>query len=346
MRILIVGRERAVAVEQGVIVEPEGRFDVVLDVPGSEIRPGLINAHDHLHRNHYGRLGAPPYRNACEWARDIQSRYQSRIDERHGWPRRTSLLIGAQKNLAAGVTTVVHHDPWEPNFDDGFPIRVARVRCADSLGMSQDLPRPEAGTPFMIHLAEGVDAASAAEVGRLDALGLLTPDLIAVHGVGMEDEGLARFLASGAALVWCPTSNVFLFGRTCPDALLCGGVDLLLGSDSLLTGAGNLLDELRFARSLGRVDDARLEGAVGATAARRLGLPIPTLEIGSPADLVVLSKPLLEARAEDVDLVLVGGTPRAGRSELISKLAATERDENRPTRETSDIPVSMTPAPA
>ena len=67
--------------------------------------------------------------------------------------------------------------------------------------------------PFAVHLAEGVDAAAAAEVRELARRGLVGPSLLAP------------------------------------------GVDVLLGSDSLLTGAGTLLDELRCARELGALSD-------------------------------------------------------------------------------------------
>lgn len=315
MRLLVQARNRTVAVEGGRIVEPDGGFDLVLAFPEADVAPGLINAHDHLHRNHFGRLGHPPYPNAYAWAADIQAKDSARIAEGRARLRRQALLDGAWKNLFCGVTTAVHHDPWEPDFDDGFPLKVARVPSADSLGMAESLDglgldRPADGGPFCLHLAEGVDARAAGEVEALAGLGLLGPDLIAVHGVGMDEAAVARFRASGAALVWCPTSNRFLFGRTVPDSLLAEGTDVLLGSDSRLTGDGDLLDEIRCARALGALDDRRLSGAVGAVAARRFGLPEPSLEPGSEADLIVVGKPILEARAEDVLLVLVGGAPR------------------------------------
>ena len=320
MRLRIQARNRTVAVEAGRIVEPDGGFDLVLDFPHADVAPGLINAHDHLHRNHYGRLGRPPYANAYAWAADIQARDSDRIARGRARSRREALLEGAWKNLFCGVTTVVHHDPWEPDFDDGFPLKVARIPSADSLGMAADLDDLAEGGPYCLHLAEGADARAAGEVDELDGRGLLGPDLIAVHGVGMDAPAVTRFRASGAALVWCPTSNHYLFGRTAPKGLLAEGTDVLLGSDSRLTGDGDLLDELRCARALGMLDDRRLSAAVGEIAARRLGLAEPSLESGSEADLILVQRPVPEARAEDVLLVLAGGTPRVAHPSLAPML--------------------------
>jgi cytosine/adenosine deaminase-related metal-dependent hydrolase len=320
MRMLITGQERAVAVEDGRIVELGGSYDLRLEIPDGEIRPGQINAHDHLHRNHYGRLGRPPYRNAYAWAHDIQARCGRHIADRRHASRRDALLIGAWKNLFAGVTAVAHHDAWEADFDRDFPLRVARGPSADSLGMTPALEGLEGEETYWLHLAEGVDLEAAEEVRALAARGLLTSGLIAAHGVGVDPDGVARLRACGAAVAWCPTSNLFLFGRTAPAELLAPGIDVLLGSDSRLTGDGDLLDELRCARTLGLVDEHRLEAAVGSVAARRLGLAEPSLEPGAPADLIVLTRPLLDAGAEDVALVMVGGVPRVARPDLAASL--------------------------
>ncbi|MFL5384890.1 MAG: amidohydrolase family protein [Longimicrobiaceae bacterium] len=316
MRLRIEAANLSLGVENGTIVPDEGRFDATIRIPNGELRPGLINAHDHLHRNHYGRLGAPPYANAYEWGRDIHQRFAEEIEAGRALPRREALLRGAWKNLRAGVTTVVHHDPWEPDFERDFPIGVARVRTVHSLGFERDFARAAAPDPtdprqpLCIHLAEGTDPLSADEVRDLDRLGYLDDRLHAVHAVGADADGIRRLRASGAAIVWCPTSNEFLLGRTAPPELLAPGIDVLLGSDSLLTADGDLLDELRAARRIGHLDDARLLDAVGVTAARRLRLPTPSLAPGSPADLVAFRKPVLEAAADDVALVIVGGAIR------------------------------------
>jgi cytosine/adenosine deaminase-related metal-dependent hydrolase len=321
MRTLIRTPDRIVAVEGDTIVEANGSFDVELDFPRGHVRPGLINAHDHLHRNHYGRLGVPPYRSAYDWARHIQQRHTALIAERHAIPRRDALLAGAWKNLFAGVTTVIHHDRWELDFECGFPIRVASVAGTDSLGMTPNFTPPGECDCFSLHLAEGTDVGAAEEGRTLHRMGLLSSRLIAVHGVGLDADGVALFRRSGAALVWCPSSNLFLLGRTAPPELLAEGLDLLVGSDSLLSADGNLLDELRCARRLGLVSDERLQAAVGTTAAKRLGLALPSLEPGAPADILVLVKPLLDACSEDVEFVMVNGIPRVARADFAPALS-------------------------
>ena len=322
MRLLIRTRDVALGVESGVVVPPAGEFDVTLHVPDGTLQPGLINAHDHLHRNHYGRLGHPPYEDAYEWGRDIHHRCAEAIARGRAVPRREALLCGAWKNLRAGVTTVVHHDAWESAFDDDFPIRVVRMRSAHSLGFERDLPAPPDGEPFTIHLAEGVNVAAAEEVRALDARGLLTADLLAVHAVGVDARGIQRLRGAGAAVVWCPTSNRFLFGRTVPAELLAPGIDVLLGSDSLLTAEGSLLRELYVARRLGLLSRDRLGDAVGATAARRLGVEPPSLEIGARADLVVLRRALADASESDVAVVVAGGVLRVLDPVLLEALGA------------------------
>ncbi len=304
MRLLIEAANTTIAVEDGIIVEPSGAFDQVIRAPRGEVRPGLINAHDHLHRNHYGRLGAPPYANAYEWARDIQDRNRVEIARGRELPRREALLFGAWKNLIAGVTHVLHHDPWEFDFENDFPLDVIRVPSADSLGMTHPLPsRPEG--PFAMHVAEGVDAGAAEEVRELVRRGYLTPDFLAVHAVGPDDEGMETLRRSGCAVIWCPSSNYFLFGRTAPRTLLADGIDVLLGTDSLLTADGTMLEEIRIARRY--MSDTRILDAVGPFAARRLGITLPNLDVGTRADIVVSNRPILQSRLEDILLVMADG---------------------------------------
>jgi hypothetical protein len=253
-------------------------------------------------------MGAPPYRNAYDWGDDIHARYSDRISCGRAVPRGDALLRGAAKNLRAGVTTVVHHDPWESQLDT-FPLRVLRIRHAHSLRTTPQFDVVE-GERFMIHLAEGTDGSSAEEIRELERRAMVNDNLIAVHVVGADSNGIRSLREAGAAIVWCPTSNLFLLGRTASSDLLAAGADVLLGSDSLLSGAGTLLDEMWVARELGLISDERLLAAVGSVAARRLGVAEPSLEIGERADIVVFRRPVLEASTGDVALVIANGRVR------------------------------------
>ena len=301
-----------VVVEGERIARPEGRIALTLDLGPGVLRPGLINAHDHLHRNHYPRLGRPPYPDSYEWGRDLHERDADVIARARAVDRRDALLFGALKNLLAGVTSVVHHDVWEAGFEKDFPLRVVDVRTVHSLGTERSLAmahRHDRTMPLCIHLAEGTTPAMAEEVREANRLGLLDDQLIAVHLVGVDAEGIELLAGRGVTAVWCPTSNDFLFGRTAPAALLTK-LDVLIGSDSMLTGAGTLLDELRFARGSGLLDDQRLLDGVGRMAANKLRIPEPTLSVGGRADVAVFARPPLLATCEDVQLVIAGGVPR------------------------------------
>lgn len=325
-------RGERVVVRAGEIAPPDAPVDFTLELGAAELRAGLINGHDHLFLNHFPRLGAPPYRDLYEWAADVQTNFRDEVARFSRFPRRDALLFGALKNLLGGATTVVHHDRWSRELDGPFPVRVVRVRVLHSLGLEEEAPRPtgrgsgpEDGGPepegrsgglLCVHLAEGTSERAAAEVREADRRGLLGHRVLAVHVVAVDGTGVELLREREVAVVWCPTSNLHLYGRTAPETLLRSGVDVLLGTDSLLSGEGTLLDELRAARTTGAVPEGALVDAVGAVAARRLGVPAPSLEPGAPADLVALRRPLLEARPRDVALVLVGGRPRLADADL------------------------------
>src|SRR3954471_8935331 len=123
-----------VVVRGDMVADPGAAFDVEGPLAEGELRPVLINAHDHLYLNHYPRLGAPPYGDMYEWGRDIHDRFAAEVARGSALPREDALRYGALKNLIAGVTTVVHHDRWHSTLDQDFPLRMARVRVAHSLG--------------------------------------------------------------------------------------------------------------------------------------------------------------------------------------------------------------------
>jgi cytosine/adenosine deaminase-related metal-dependent hydrolase len=129
-------------------------------------------------------------------------------------------------------------------------------------------------------------------------------------------------------VVWCPASNLFMFNVTCKvRKLIRQGVNLAIGTDSTHTGSLNLLEEMRFARATYRrlygedLEPRRIYAMVTANPARALrrAEDIGSIAEGRRADLLVLKprtadpyEALLAARIEDVELLLLEGTPIYG----------------------------------
>ena len=129
---------------------------------------------------------------------------------------------------------------------------------------------------------------------------------------------------SGASLVWCPASNVFLFGSTAGvrahlDASGDAWRHICLGSDSRISGSLDLLDELRAAAAHGLTAGELLPMVTEAPASILKLTDAGRIAVGRPADLVVLppreataADALLAARRGDLALVTMGGRPVVG----------------------------------
>ncbi|HEX4276355.1 MAG TPA: amidohydrolase family protein, partial [Bryobacteraceae bacterium] len=168
-------------------------------------------------------------------------------------PKPDRMMWGGIRNLLSGVTTVAHHNPCEPAIFTGrFPVRVVRrFGWAHSLAFASNvrdcLARTPPRWPFIIHAAEGTDASAFAEIPRLRELGILDSRTVLVHAVAATPATLDMIRESGASIVWCPSSNLFTLGRTLTPELVRYGIPVALGTDSSLTGAGDLVDEMNIA---------------------------------------------------------------------------------------------------
>ena len=297
----------------------------VVDLSSYLLLPGLINAHDHLEFNLFPRLGRGPYANFEEWARDIYHPELPPAREHLRVPKSVRLWWGGLKNLLCGVTTVCHHNPYEPEvFTEDFPVRVLRrYDWAHSIRMEKDLRAVAravpADSPFLIHLGEGTDEASRNEIFELDRLGGLDARTVVIHGVGLDAAGHALLEARGGALVWCPSSNVFTLGRTLDGPTVRRHRRVAIGSDSALTAEGDLLDEIRFAREKVGVTPDEVFNAVtlGAAEVLRLADGEGSLACGAVADVIAVpdsgespETALAKSSFCEIECVMVGGRPR------------------------------------
>ena len=319
-----------VAMRSGRITFAPHPDDEVLNVRGYLILPGLINAHDHLEFALFPRLGRGPYRNATAWAEDIYRPEQAPIRQHLQVPKAVRFFWGGIRNLLAGVTTVMHHNPYVPDvFRRRFPVRVvSRYGWAHSPRFSPDIAERHRATPkaapFILHACEGTDFEARGELRQVDRAGALGRLTVIVHGVGIDREGAALMKARRAALVWCPTSNRFTLGRTLSQDALGSGMQVALGTDSSLTADGDMVDELDSARRY--ADPVRVYEMVTRAAAEILCLNRGEGGIteGGVADLVVIrdtgGRPADALAAFDPQLVIVGGRIKLSTPEMADRL--------------------------
>ena len=284
-----------------------------VDLRDHLIFPGMINAHEHLHVNTVPPLkAAAPFPNSYAWIAAFQAHFEEpAVIAALQVPKELRLQHGALKNLLAGTTCVAHHDPWHPALDaTNFPVALLR-----DYGWSYALGWPDYGPPaqqsfaatptdrpWLIHLAEGTDATAQSELVQLEQLGCLAANSVLIHGVGLRERDIDRVIASGAAVVWCPSSNHALLGKSLDPRRLCAAGRLALGSDSRLSGARDLLEEMRGIAARRELNPRQLLGLVTTQAARILRLPAGgSLASGAPADLVIV-----EDRGGDERCGLVG----------------------------------------
>ncbi|MGA3227175.1 MAG: methyltransferase domain-containing protein [Acidobacteriaceae bacterium] len=312
-----------------------------VDLSGYLLLPGLINGHDHLEFSLFPNIGDGPYQNSTQWAHDIQSTNAHLIAQHRKVPRPIRLWWGAVRNLLCGVTTVCHHNPVTPELvSTEFPIRVVSdFGWAHSLSLEPQLAskfaESDAELPFIIHAAEGVDVESMQEVFELDRMGALDQRTVLVHGLACSPEAVSLINRRFAAVILCPTSNGFLFDKSPSLAFIRSLDTVALGSDSPLTAAGDLLDEIAFAHSLIGLDTNSVYGMVTNRAADvlRLRQGEGRLWPGSVADVVGVrdiglspAETLAQLTIEQVELVIVGGRVQLASPPIFERLPLTLRE--------------------
>lgn len=183
------------------------------------------------------------------------------------------------------------------------PYSVGDAALAEVARLSAELQMP---VHIHVHetaqeVAEHLGRFGVRPLTRLAALGLVSPELIGVHAVHLDDADIRLLASHGASVVHCPHSNLKLASGIGPSVarLLDEGVNVAIGTDG--SASNNRLDMLAETRTAcllakGLSGDASAFSAHQALraatlgGAQALGLQdhIGSIEPGKAADLVAI----------------------------------------------------------
>ena len=356
-RVWIADDGTIAAVTRGRRAAPAGfEHAPVVDVGHSLVLPGLVDLHNHLAYNTLPLWTEPsqqvPFLHHNSWTR--AKTYAASTT----WPAYALITACPQELLAyvetkaiVGGTTSIQGSPPKNRPRDGWLVRniedetfgsgnanlvYASVLTAKPAALAERANRMRAGSCFIYHCAEGQRGSVVArEYTDAEAAGCLQERFIAVHANAVDPADLARW-NPGGAVAWSPFSNLWLYGQTTDvPAARAAGLSVCLGSDWAPSGTKNVLGELKSARlasdaagwTLTDQDLVRMATCVpGDELARAWGRQVGRLQSGAQADVLVLRAPrgsdpfatVVGATEDDVELVVVDGTPRYGTPAVMS----------------------------
>lgn len=196
-------------------------------------------------------------------------------------------------------TMFAPHAPYTVSDD---PLKKVRV-LADEMDLRVHMHVHE--TAFEVAEAEknGIRP-----LARLKELGVLTPNLLAVHMTQLTDDEIVDCARAGVNVLHCPESNLKLASGLCPvQKLLDAGVNVALGTDGAASNNdSDMLSEMRTAALIGKVtanDAAALPAAAvlemaTLNGAKALGIEEQTgsLVAGKWADLCAIDLSAVETQ--------------------------------------------------
>lgn len=162
--------------------------------------------------------------------------------------------------------------------------------------------------PIHVHLHEthqelaiSIEKFGVRPIERLRSLGLLSPNLIAAHGVHLDSNEINLLADHGCSVAHCPSSNLKLASGIAPIAQLTGNrVNVGLGTDG--AASNNRLDifaEMRLAALLAKGTSGRADAlpahlalrmaTLGGAQALGLDKKIGTIAVGKFADLCAVN---------------------------------------------------------
>jgi 5-methylthioadenosine/S-adenosylhomocysteine deaminase len=217
--------------------------------------------------------------------------------------------------------------------DIGSVRDITDADAADLMAAIDDPIAPV--TRFAVHMAEGyagnhVDEEFDSFAGRDPRSNrhagtslLHRGSALLIHCVPLSEAQLLEVLETDSKIVWSPSSNMVLYGVTAPiQRIIQLGITMAIAPDWTPSGEDEMLSEMRFGYRYGmdhgipEITPELIWKWATSGAAEVVGLEdrIGRLEAGYVADIAVFGiygpdpyLALMESRARDVRLVLIGG---------------------------------------
>lgn len=310
----------------------------------SIIYPTLVNSHDHLIGDWFPKAGTNnPYPTTDIWVEEMK-KSPSFLERNKIWLNDGSFQLhqgnaplitqlGAYKNIFSGCATVQDHAPLQkPEYYKQFPIDViSNFRQCHSLSLGnwwggksayEEWKSTEEKMPFILHLAEGTNEQAKRAFKELEKLDLLHSNTLIIHGIALTREEIKKCAAAGTSICCCPDSNHFLIGKTI-DIRSCleFGVNLVIGTDSTMSGSPNLLMEIRkFKELFPDIPSKEIFKMITSNACRALFIPCEQAYISdTPTNFLAIKQKcedpfdnLLLAEIDDIQLMIHRGKPIYG----------------------------------
>lgn len=347
---------------------------IVIDTKGF-IYPGLMNLHNHLEYNILPLYPLPRhYENNTQWGSGkayethVNNPWKVVVDRNIYGLSDEALKLAEVRAIIGGETTTQGAPTNNPAISKTLARNVEmenfgeanvgqRTFFIDSLfwkHLPDQIDRIKTRKAWLIHLCEGIDDHSRSEwsnpafdrelpfatrnrPGIVEA-DLVWPGLVGVHCTAMHEHQFRDWKARTGQpkVVWSPTSNLLLYGKTTDiAAALRQGALVALGTDWSPSGTKNMLWELKTVDQVNRtrmnnlLSDRQICELATVNAAKMVGWEdkVGRIRTGMVADLLVLDdlrvsgyRNLINATEVNVQLVMVGGDPVYGDEAHLARL--------------------------
>ncbi len=320
--------------------------------------PPFINSHDHLISNWYPKASeSQPYKNVNLWVVGMKAT-PSFIERNKVWINDGSfdltlgtapliVKLGIFKNMFSGCAVVQDHIRKQKHeYYQGNPITILEdyTQC-HSVSMGnwwggktavEEWFDAHGKMPFVIHLAEGTDDSARTCFPKIARMNLLQPNTLLVHAIALNKTDLKRCADEGTSICWCPESNLFLIGETL-DIYTCMelGINVVIGTDSPMSGSTNMLAELQFAHEhFPDIPMNEMFRMITTNAAKALFLPEGTATLSNDnQDILLINKynddpfdNLLELNIDDIQFFMHKGIPVYGDSSFLKHFEINRDD--------------------